>query len=346
MLFNCIYRGMRFFLIIALVLSLFTSGIFLYLSWQAVHSRGSAVQEQAFEVRSGENFLALSLRLKNEGIVSSRFAFIWQLVRTGKTKQLIAGTYTLSGNLSPAEIATMMTEGMVLARDIKVTFPEGWGMKKMAARLTANHLPGAEFLALAERPKPEWRERFVFLRELPEEASLEGFLFPDTYFFDRDVSPEDLIEKMLENFDTKIDVGLRTRATEKHRSFFAALTLASIVENEVRSETDRRMVSDLFLRRMAIGQALESDATVKYILGIDKIQHTFEETRVTSPYNTYVNAGLPPGPIGNPGLAAIRATVFPQPNPYFYFLSDPQTGETIFAVTYEEHLKNKNAHGL
>lgn len=337
---------MRVFLIIALVLSLLTSGTFLYLSSSAQHSRGRMAEEERFEVRQGENFLELSLRLKTAGILSSRLAFLWQLVREGKTKKLVAGTYALSGSLSPAEIAAMITEGMVVSRDIRITFPEGWDSREMAARLTANNLPGAAFLALAEKPKPEWKTRFAFLKDIPESASLEGFLFPDTYFFDRDASPESLIEKMLENFDTKIDAALRARAKERHTSFFAALTLASIVENEVRSEVDRQMISDLFLRRLALGQALQSDATVKYILGIDKIQHTFEETRVASPYNTYVNVGLPPGPIGNPGLVSVRSVISPKANPYFYFLSDPKTGETVFAVTYEEHLANKRLHGL
>lgn len=337
---------MRVFLIIALVLSLLTSGIFLYLSSSAEYSRGRATEEQRFEVKQGENFFELSLRLKTAGIVSSRFAFVWQLVREGKTKKLVAGTYALSGRLSPREIAMMVTEGIVISRDIRITFPEGWDTRQMAARLTANNLPGAEFLALTEKPKPEWKERFAFLRDIPQGVPLEGFLFPDTYFFDRETSAESIIEKMLVNFDMKVDATLRARAKDRHQSFFAALTLASIVENEVRSETDRRMVSDLFLRRLAIGQALESDATVKYILGIDKIQHTFEETRVVSPYNTYVNTGLPPGPIGNPGLVSIRAAILPQSNPYFYFLSDPKTGETVFATTYEEHLTNKRLHGL
>ena len=181
---------------------------------------------------------------------------------------------------------------------------------------------------------------------MPESASLQGFLFPDTYFFDKEDSAESIIEKMLANFGNKINAELRSAAKNKNKNLYAAVTLASIVENEVRSENDRQIVSDIFLRRLSIGKPLESDATIKYILGIDKIQHTFEETRVVSSYNTYTNTGLPPSPIGNPGLISIRATILPEDNSYFYFLSDPKTGETIFSVTYEEHLRNKNLHGL
>jgi UPF0755 protein len=336
----------RLFFIIAGIFSVITFSGFFYLSYSAEHSRGISQEVRRFEVKQGENVLDLSARLKNAGIVSSRYAFLWEIAREGKAKSLVAGTYELSGNLSITEITFLITEGKIISRDIRVTFPEGWDVQKMSERLTANNLPGTDFFALVEKPNPKWRKQFDFLADLPEGASLQGFLFPDTYFFDKEDSAETIIEKMLGNFGNKVNAELRAAAKNKNQNFYAAVTLASIVENEVRSENDRRMVSDIFLRRLSLGKPLESDATVKYILGIDKIQHTFEETRVASPYNTYTNAGLPPSPIGNPGLVSIRATIFPEDNNYLYFLSDPQTGETIFSVTYEEHLRNKKLHGL
>lgn len=318
----------------------------MYLSYSAQYSRGISKEVERFEVKQGENVFELSARLKSSGLVASRFAFLWAAARAGKTKSLVAGTYELSGNLSIGEIVFLVTEGKIIPRDIRVTFPEGWDTQKMSERLTASGLPGKEFLALVEKSDSKWRERFDFLSDIPEGASLQGFLFPDTYFFDKEDSAEDIIEKMLVNFGKKIVTELRVAAKNKNQNLYAAITLASIVENEVKSEEDRKMVSDLFLRRLSLGKSLESDATIKYILGIDKIQHTFEETRVVSSYNTYVNAGLPPGPIGNPGLISIHAAIFPESNNYLYFLNDSQTGETIFSVTYEEHLRNKKLHGL
>ena len=337
---------MRLFLIIALALSVITFGTFWRLSFLAQHSRGISQKEQRFEVKSGENILDLSARLKDSGLVASRFAFLWQMVREGKTKSLVAGTYALSGRLSITEIEFLITEGKVIPRGIRVTFPEGWDIKKMSERLTAQSLPGVEFLDLAEKPDPDWLKQFDFLGALPENASLQGFLFPDTYFFDPNASAKSIIEKMLANFGEKVGTEIRTAVETRHKNLYAAITLASIVENEVRSDNDRRTASDIFLRRLSLHLPLQSDATIKYILGNDKVQYTFEETRVVSPYNTYTNSGLPPGPIGNPGLISIRAAVFPQSNAYLYFLSDPQTGQTVFSVTYEEHLRNKNLHGL
>jgi len=336
----------RIFLIIALTLSLLTVGAFFYLSYAEGHSYGVRKDNQRFEVNQGENVFSLSERLESSGLIASRFTFMWHLARTEKTRSLVAGTYSLNGSLTVTEITFMITEGKVISRDIKVTFPEGWNSKKMSARLTANDLPGADFLALVQKPKPEWRQKYDFFADAPADTSLEGFLFPDTYFFDPEASAEVIIEKMLVNFGKKFDVPLRQSAIRQKHSIYETVTLASIIENEVKSMEDRKRVADIFLRRISVGQALQSCATLQYILGVDRTQYSFDETRTPSPYNTYINTGFPPGPIGNPGLVSFQATLAPESNPYFYFLSDPKTGKTIFSVTYDEHVNNKNLYGL
>lgn len=337
---------MRIFLIIAFSFSVLTVGAFLYLSYAEGNVHGARKDNQRFEVNQGENVFTLSKRLESSGLISSRFVMMWHLARTGKTHELVAGTYSLSGNLTVTEIAFMITEGKALLRDIKITFPEGWNSKKMSERLTANGLPGADFLALVKNPKPEWKTQFDFLADAPKNASLEGFLFPDTYYFVPEASAETIVLKMLETFGKRFDASLRAKAIEQKHSIFETVILASIVENEVKSMDDRKIVADIFLRRLSVGQALQSCATLQYILGVDKTQYSYNETRTPSPYNTYINTGLPPGPIGNPGLVSLQATLAPQSNNYFYFLSDPKTGKTIFSVTYEEHVKNKNLYGL
>lgn len=337
---------MRIFLIIALTFSLLTVGAFFYLSYAEGNSHGVRKDDQRFEVKQGDNIFGLAQRLESAGLIDSQYVFMWHLARIGKTHALVAGTYDLSGNLTPTEIAFMITEGKVIPHDIRITFPEGWNSKKMSARLTANNLPGEAFLSLVQKPKPEWKQKYDFLADAPADASLEGFLFPDTYFFDPQTSADAIIEKMLTNFGKKFDASLRTKVIEQKRSLYETVTLASIVENEVKSMEDRRIVADIFLRRLSIGQALQSCATLQYILGVDKTQYSYDETRTPSPYNTYINTGLPPGPIGNPGLVSFQATLAPQSNAYVYFLSDPKTGNTIFSVTYDEHVKNKTLYGL
>lgn len=337
---------MKKLLIFSSIVSIGIIAAFLIVSYQASYSHGTNTKGQVFEVKRGEDAFVLAERLEQDSIIASRWPFLWHLVRERKTRDIVAGQYALSGNLTVGDIVFMITEGKTVSRDIRVTFPEGWTSRKMADRLTANGLPGDNFLYLVKHPLPEWRTQFDFLSGSPVGASVEGFLFPDTYLFNPEASGQTIIETMLRNFDRKVDPELRKAFNTRNKNLFSAVTLASVVENEVPAETDRRLVSDLFLRRLSVGQPLQSDATIKYILGIDKIQHSFEETRVASPYNTYVNKGLPIGPVGNPGLASLRAVAFPESNGYFYFLSDPKTGETIFSSTYDEHVANKAAHGL
>ncbi|MBP7811643.1 MAG: endolytic transglycosylase MltG [Candidatus Moranbacteria bacterium] len=305
---------------------------------------GTAVAEQIFTIRPGENALVVATNLDDAGIVRNRFGFLYALARLKKLEGgMIAGEYRLSPTLPSREIALRITTGQVLSQDIRVTFPEGFTALQMANRLTEAGLPGDMFLSLVERPSDEWRSEFPFLQSVPVDNGLEGFLFPDTYRFDRQADAESIVRIMLETFKKKA-WPLFSDQTLSYA--YETLILASIVETEVRSDRDRSLVAGIFLRRLAIGQPLQSDATVKYVLGLNKIQHSFEETRTDSPYNTYMHKGLPPGPIANPGLSAITATLSPVQNDTYYFLSNPKTGETVFANTFEEHVRNKAENGL
>jgi UPF0755 protein len=316
-----------------------------WFSWYTMlHARGGA-PERLFHINQGESVRSIAERLEEGHVIVSQWLFLgylWEKNLRGKT---VAGDYLLSGQLTIPEVALKLTQGEVESFSVTVTFPEGWESRRIAERLMANKLPGEAFLNLVQHPKPEWRDRFTFLQSSPKNASLEGFLFPDTYTFYKAANAEDIIVAMLGNFEKHWNA-VNISPSDATRSPFAIVTMASIVENEVTSTADRKLVADLFWRRIAAGQRLESDATVKYILQENKIQHTFEETRTDSPYNTYTNKGLPPGPIGNPGIDALGATLHPTPNQFVFFLSDAVTGETVFAKTFEEHVANKKAHGL
>lgn len=332
----------KFFLAAIFVLTVLSVIIIALLeSWSAQY--GPQPKEQSFMLSRGEDAWAVATHLEEQGIVRNRFGFLYALARQKKLNTLVAGEYRLSGSLAAQDIVVRLSTGQVVSPDIQVTFPEGFTLQQMADRLVQAGLPGDDFLRQGLDPDAAWRSEFAFLDTLPPEASLEGFLFPDTYRFDRKAGASDIIRGMLAAFERKAWPLLSSRAP---KDAYAALVLSSIVETEVRSDKDRALVADLFLRRLASDHPLQSDATVKYILGKNKVQHSFEETRTDSPYNTYVNKGLPPGPISNPGLSSIRAVLSPAKNQYFYFLSDPKTGETVFSVTFEEHVRNKASHGL
>lgn len=337
---------MRPFIIFSAVIVFGAAVVFLGLSYEATYSRGMTKQPQRFEVKSGENAWVLSERLEQSGFISSRIVFLWELARERKLHSLVAGAYSLRGDFPIPEIILRISEGQTLPRDIRVTFPEGFTSHQMADRLTAAGLPGSDFIALVQHPKPEWREQFVFLSDVPAGASLEGYLFPETYYFLPNASGETIVLRLLKTFGEQVNADVRQTASVRNKDLFSAVTLASIVEDEVQSEHDRRLVSDVLLKRLAIEQPLQSDATLEYVLGGKELQHTADQTRTESPYNTYLHIGLPPGPINNPGLVSLRAAIYPESNPYFYFLSDAKTKETVFATTFEEHIRNKTAHGL
>lgn len=337
---------MRRFILFAAFVSFCTVGFFLFGSYATDHFLGDVKGEQIIEVRPNVDLMTLGKELEQSGVVFSRYTFMWYLFHEGKTHDIIAGRYALSGSLTVPEIALIITTGKVVSRDIKVTFPEGWTIKKMSDRLTAKDLPGGEFLELAKAPLDSWRTKFTFLSDLPPGSSLEGYLFPDTYLFAPEATAEDIIENMLGNFGKKVDTDLRQKAEQSGHSLFSIVTLASIVEEEGRTATERGLISDIFWKRLAIGQPLQSDATVNYILSTTKLQPTFKDIEVDSPYNTYRHAGLPPGPISNPGLISLKAAIMPEANPYYFFLVDLNTGETFYARTFEEHIENRRAHGL
>lgn len=336
--------GKKFTVILAL--ATLASGGFFIVDHQAASSHGNRESLQVVEIMPGENMLDIGMKLQDVGVVSWRGYFAYYIWKEDLRHSLVAGKYQLSGKMTIPEIAKVITQGDIVPKGVTITFPEGFDGKKMADRLNANSLPGDAFSDLVNHPKPEWRAEFWFLKNMPQNASLEGFLFPDTYTFTFETSADAIVLRMLSNFENKFPDAAKADIERQGKSIFDIVTLASIVENEVRTGPDRKLVADLFLRRIAIGQPLQSDATVKYVRGESKVQHSFEETRVDSPYNTYINKGLPPGPISNPGTESLMAVVFPTPNPYFYFLNDTTTGETIFSITFDEHKINKTKHGL
>ena len=318
-------------------------GGFFYLRYQVYFSHGKLGGNKTIEIVKGEGISQIAAKLQTEGIISGRIYFYYYLKTHGLVNKILPGKYSLNGNMSIPEIAVHITqEENILPGYVKITIPEGWTVADMADRLKKNGLDGEGFFKIANAPG-EILNKYSFL---VGSSSLEGYLFPDTYFLKKEADAQSMIQKMLDNFDKKLDSKMRLDIEKQNRSIKDVIILASITEKEVSTFADRELVSGLFWNRIAIGQPLQSDATLSYILD-DKIgQHTIEQTRIDSPYNTYRHKGLPPGPIANPGIEAIRATIYYKNSEYNYFLSDPKTGQTIFSKTFEEHVNNKNKYGL
>ncbi len=271
-------------------------------------------------INNGDGVKSTGDKLYNAGIIWSSTLFDIGTLTYGKNK-IIAGPYRFSKAENIISVAIRLTNGYFGIQKIKDTFPEGFTAQDMANRLSTT-IPNFNknlFLTIA---KP-----------------LEGFLFPDTYFFLPGVSESDIVDKLQKTFkDKNPKLFLLDKQTQ-----LKIITLASIIEKEVQKPEDKKIVAEIFVKRLNMGMPLQSDATIAYILGEDSKDVTAKDLKKDSPYNTYIYKGLPPTPITNPGLDAINsaydAILNPQGIAYLYFLTD-KDGNVHYATTYTEHKAN------
>lgn len=289
-------------------------------------------------VPSGSAPDAIADELVDAKVLGSKFLFRIAVRLRGGGDRILAGDYAFPKALSPWSAVGALTNDAYRVNEVALTFPEGFTSAQMAERLDAAGVVGkSAFLAAVATPSAALR---ALVLGLPSSASLEGYLFPDTYRFLKDSTATVVVTKMLENFATKRRALPAASGTAMGEPFHRIVILASILEREVKTAADRALAADLFWRRIELGIALQSDATVNFVTGKGLASPTLDDTKVESPYNTYLHPGLPPGPIGNPGTVSLTATLNPTANDYLYFLT-PKDGTTVFSKTYDEHLANK-----
>ncbi len=335
---------MKKFLITVILLAVIAISGFLYFRSQIYYSHGANDTNVIFKIEKGEGNSEIASNLEDRGIISNKVYF-WVYLRThGLLNRIYPGEYLLNGKMTIPEVAMIITNSEKAYE--KVLFVEGLTAKQMSEELGKHGFDGEDFLSLVNNPPKEIISQFPILADRPIGTSLEGFLFPDTFYFSKDATPEGILKKILDNTENKITSEVRNEIKSQEKTIYEIMTMASIIEREVASDVDRELVSGIFWNRIGIGQPLQSDATLTYILEDKKSQHSIEQTKIDSPYNSYENKGLPPGPIANPGYSSILAAINPEDTDYNYFLSDPNTGKTIFSVTFEEHVANKAKYGL
>lgn len=309
---------------------------------RSINRSNNSGTEKKFTIESGQGLGSIAKNLKEEELIHSKTYFKVYSILSGRQGSFRSGEYTLSSKMDIKEIVAELTKPVFLKAEEKITFIEGWNIENYNEAILKSNLENkADFLKQSQK---NYSEEFSFLKDKPKNKSLEGYLFPDTYRFYVDIKSDDMIKKMLSNFDKKLSEQMRADISAQGKTIFEIVTMASVIEKEVRSANDMKIVSGIFWNRIKNGQALESCATLAYILGVNKSQYSYEDTRINSPYNTYINRGLPAGPIANPGLKAIEAAIYPEHTAYNYFLTASETGETIFSKTYQEHLNNKNKY--
>lgn len=314
------------------------------LAWNAgdlTQPRDPAGAEQLFVIQPRESVVSISDRLEAAGIIRSARTLRTYLLWTGLDTVVQTGTYRLNPAQTGLEIAQMLKSTTLT--EVTLTVLQGWRMEEIAATLPTSGLSIApeEFISSASSPANS-------LDLIPAGTSAEGFLYPDTYILPRFTTANQLVSILLQGFSSHLPPDYTAAYASHGLTLYQAVTLASIIQREAMVEDEMPWIASVFFNRLAIGMKLQTDPTVQYALGYNAAQGTWwtnplrgNDLQFDSPYNTYLHPGLPPGPISNPGLAALKAVAYPAESPYYYFQAKCDgSGLHNFAETLEQHQQN------
>jgi UPF0755 protein len=299
------------------------------------------VEDISFRIEIGESVSSIASRLRDIGLISNVDAFNTYLIYSGLDMSIQAGEYHLKPAMSMIDIARKFQDAT--PTQIRLVILPGWRMEEIAAGLSTSGLTisDVEFLTAAQT----WLPGFDFLSGA---TTTEGFLFPDVYLLPRGISAGQLVNEMVRNFALHLSIELRDSIARQQMDVYDAVILASIVQREAVHPEEQPIIASVFLNRLKIGMRLETDPTIQYAIGYNTDQQTWWKNPLTvndlaldSPFNTYLYPGLPPAPIDNPGLEALKAVAYPAQTPYYYFRARCDgSGYHVFAETLKQHIQN------
>lgn len=325
---------------ICILALLILGGYFWYTVYTPVDA--SNTQEISVVIKRGTSSKEVATILKEKDLIRSTLSFYGYLRLTGEGKNITAGRFMLNQSMSIPDIVNNLT--ISTASEAVVTIQEGLTINDIDDKLaTQGIIAKGEFARAVQNfndydSYPFIDESIVKKLEFP----LEGYLYPDTYFVDSiEFDANELIKKMLKNFENKFKT-VQALFDNQERSMHEIITMASILQKEVRTPRDYNLVSGLLWKRLDNNWHIGADATILYVTGKKTID--FKDLKVDSPYNTRLHVGMPPGPISNPDIEHIKATITPEESDYWYYLTTLDTGEVIYATTNDEHNRNKSKH--
>jgi len=332
-------RWLKWIGVVVIFFALVAAGIFFW-AMQELRPTGEG-DRVTLNVRPGETSAQIALKMEELGLIRNAFLFRFYLSLHHDGRMMQAGKYEMTPGTAISELIAQLQSGRVVVQTIRVTIPEGFTVEQIAARLDELHVCAtASFMAEVKTGK--YTE--PFLSQLKADAKirdrLEGYLFPDTYEFVQGESAHQIVDEMLHNFQTHLTANVQAQINQRHLTLAAVVTEASMVEKEAKVNFERPIIASVMDNRLnhQPPMKLQIDATVLYVVGHHNVV-TDADTLVKSPYNTYQNYGLPPGPIANPGVASILAVLKPAQTKYLYYVvKNDGTGEDYFAATWSEQL--------
>lgn len=293
----------------------------------------NTAEVQTLIIEENETGAEIGDVLYERGLIRSTWAFRVALRVNNVMDKLQAGYYQIPDNISMHDLIGLLQQGKL--KTIRITVPEGYTMGEIAILLEKHAIMDSQtFINEAREYAP-----YMYMYG-PKKTSyrVEGFLFPSTYEIPVNSTAKEVIDLMAREMNRQLTPEIRAELEKQHMTIFEFVTLASLVEKEAKFDEDRELIAAVFKKRLAIGMPIQSDASIQYILGYPKVHVTIEDTRLQSPYNTYIYAGYPPGPIANPGKKSLDAVLHAPDTDYLYFVAD-KDGHNHFTKTYEEHLK-------
>lgn len=295
--------------------------------WALQPADAAAAENKTFTIAPGTSTTAIANKLESEGLIRSAYAFKFVVWKDKLTNKIQAGSFQLNASDTPAEIATALTQG---TEDVWVTVREG--------------LRATEIGELLDQELENFDSTSTDFAELCLEN--EGYLFPETYLVPREYSTASMCNYLRAQFDLVMTEEWQQAIESQGWTQREIVTLASIIEREARNPADMKIVSGILRNRLEIGMPLQVDATLQYAKGYNESTKswwsppTAADKAVDSPYNSYTNTGLTPGPISNPGKNALEAAIFPTANDNLYYISNSDGSEMHYAETYEQHMVN------
>lgn len=316
---------MRKLVIALVIISLALIGVFFWWQISTSPKNPSDTSIVHFTVRKGEQPREIAKNLKDQGLIRDSVAFFLVVRQLGIEKSIQAGSFRLSPSMSAVQVANKLTLG---TEDLWITFPEGWRSEQM--------------LEYLKNSNDTWKNENPSLTSWQD---AEGKLFPETYLVPKEATINDVKKLMVATFSEKITPKMLDDAKKAGLTLDQVVTIASLVEREAKHDVDRPLIAGVILNRLKDGMKLDIDATVQYAIGFTTRdgwwtkELTLADLKFSSPFNTYLNPGLPPRPICNPGLAAINAVLYPTKSDYLYYVAG-KDGVTHYANDFSGHQQN------
>ncbi|MBC2721793.1 endolytic transglycosylase MltG [Desulfosporosinus sp.] len=314
-------------------------GGFGFLSWWSWATKPYSTSGNSVNVTIAPGTTAGQLAevLQERQLIRSSWMFRFLARERQENFKLYVGDYQLAPTMSPSEIINRLISGSATLETNMVTIPEGYNTQQIIELLVKKGIGSKE-----EYTKVVTQDEFPypFLNNTPKGIHrLEGYLFPNTYNISVKTTPHGVIDLLLRQFAKELTPEVEKQLQTMKLTVAQWVTLGSLIEKEAVKEEDRPLIASVLLNRLKINQPLQIDATIQFLLETPKPNLSYEDLKIPSPYNTYLNAGFPPGPIANPGHASLQAVLYPAQTNYRYYVAK-KDGYHVFAETYAEHLKN------